>query len=58
MMGIVMPETCWAYNNYNKITSSGFLFFSYHNDARSNKHQINGTSLLFSESAFHEAVLI
>jgi len=20
MMGIVMPETCWAYKKYNKIT--------------------------------------
>ena len=31
MMGIVMPETCWAYNRYNKIkvASSSFLFFSF-----------------------------
>jgi len=42
MMGIVMPETCWAYKKYNIImTSSWFLFYSYHNDARSNKHQIS-----------------
>jgi len=40
MMGIVVPETCWAYKKCNKIvTSSWFLFFSYHNDARYNKHQ-------------------
>jgi len=42
-MGVVMPETCWAYKKYNKIISDiylGFLFFSYPNDARSNKHQI------------------
>jgi len=42
MMSIAMLETCWAYKKYNKIASDlvGFLFFSYHNDARSNKHQI------------------
>jgi len=43
MMGIVMLETCSAYKTkYNKISSGiylDFLFFSYHNDARSNKHQ-------------------
>jgi len=40
MMGIVMPETCWTYKKYNKISGIylAFLFFSYHNDARSNKH--------------------
>jgi len=45
MMGIVVPETCWAYKKYNKIivASSLFLFFSYHNEARSNKHQIHIT---------------
>ena len=26
MMGIVMPETCWTYKTYNKITS-GFIWF-------------------------------
>jgi len=44
MIGIAMSETCWAYKKYNKITSGiylVFLFFSYHNDARSNKHQIH-----------------
>ena len=43
MMGIVMPETCRAYTKHNKIISGiqlVFLFFSYHNDARSNKHQV------------------
>jgi hypothetical protein len=42
MMVIVVPETCWAYKEYNKIISGillVFLFLSYHNDARSNKHQ-------------------
>jgi hypothetical protein len=45
MMGIVVPETCWAYKKYNKIivTSSLFLFSSYHNEARSNKYQIHIT---------------
>ena len=40
MMGIVVPETSWAYKKYNKIISSILLvlFFSYHNDTRSNKH--------------------
>ena len=44
MMGIIVPKTCWAYKKCNKITSGiflVFLFFSYHNDARSIKHQIN-----------------
>jgi len=27
MMGIVMPETCWAYKKYNKIASSWFFIF-------------------------------
>jgi len=42
MMGIVVPETCSADKKYNKIMWHlvGFLFFSYHNDARSNEHQI------------------
>ena len=41
MMGIVMPETCWAYKKYNnKWHLVGFLFFSFHKDARSNKYQI------------------
>jgi len=42
MMGIVMPETCWAYKKYNKIMwhQVGFVFFSYNNEARSNKHQM------------------
>ena len=44
MMGLVVPETCWAYKKYNK-TSSGiylifFLFFSYKNHTGSNKHHI------------------
>ena len=41
MMGIAVPETCWSYRNYNKtyLTSSWFLFLSYHNDARSYTHQ-------------------
>ena len=25
MMGIVMPETCWAYKKYNKIISGIYL---------------------------------
>jgi len=25
MMGIVVPETCWAYEKYNKIISSIYL---------------------------------
>jgi len=32
MMGIVMPESCWAYKKHNKINKwhlVGFLFFSY-----------------------------
>jgi len=27
MMGILMFETCWAYNKYNKITSDIYLVF-------------------------------
>ena len=27
IMGIVMPETCWAYKKYNKITSGIWLVF-------------------------------
>jgi len=27
MMGIVVPETCWAYNKYNKIISRVYLVF-------------------------------
>ena len=27
MMGIVMPETCWAYKKYKKITSDIYLIF-------------------------------
>jgi len=27
MMGIVMPETCWAYKKYNKIISGIYLVF-------------------------------
>jgi len=50
MMGIVVPETCWAYKKYNKMSSGielVFRFFSYHNDARSNKHQIQQTCLKY-----------
>jgi len=25
MMGIVVPETCWAYKKYNKIISGNYL---------------------------------
>ena len=39
MMGMVMLETCWAYKRQNKIYQVTSLFFSYHNDARCNKHQ-------------------
>jgi len=42
-MGILMPETCWVSKKKNKSSKwhlVDFLFFSYHNDARSNKHQI------------------
>jgi len=44
MMGIVVHETCWAYKKHNKVISGiylVFLFFSYHNDARTNRHQIS-----------------
>jgi len=27
MMGIGVPETCWAYKKYNKITSDIYLIF-------------------------------
>jgi len=27
MMGIVVPETCWAYKKYNKIISGIYLVF-------------------------------
>ena len=27
MMGIVVPETCWAYKKYNKIISGVYLVF-------------------------------
>jgi len=27
MMGIVVPETCWAYKKYNKVTSGIYLVF-------------------------------
>ena len=27
MMGIVVPETCWAYKKYNKIISDIYLVF-------------------------------
>jgi len=39
---VLMSETCWVHKKKNKIASDkvGILFFSYHNDARSNKHQI------------------
>ena len=43
MMGIIVSKTCLAYKKYNKIISGfelAFLFFSYHNDALSSKHQI------------------
>jgi len=42
MMDILMSEICWAHKKWNKITSDiklVFLFFNYHNDARSNKHK-------------------
>jgi len=44
MMDILMSETCWLYKNWNKTASDiklVFLFFSYHNNARSNKHKIH-----------------
>ena len=28
MMGIVVPETCWAYKKYNKIISGIWLVFT------------------------------
>ena len=37
VLGIAMPKTCWAC----KLHLVGFSFFSFHNDARSNKHQID-----------------
>jgi len=30
MMGIVMPETCWAYKKYSKIMSGISLVFILH----------------------------
>ena len=46
MMGILVPKTCWAYKKpKNKWHLVGFLFFSYNNDARSNKHQTQRGSL-------------
>jgi len=30
MMGIVVPETCWAYKKYNKIKSGINLVFILH----------------------------
>jgi len=62
MMGIIVTETCWAFKKYNKITSgihlSFFLFFIYHNDARSNKHQsrlliLKYLSLFYTKTEFH-----
>jgi len=44
MMDILMSETCWAHKKWNKVASDiklVFLFFNYHNDARSNKHKID-----------------
>jgi len=54
-MGIVMPETCWDYNKWNLV---GFLFFSYHKDARSNTyllilHNLGETNLLLLSPAPH-----
>ena len=28
MMGIVVPETCWAYKKHNKIISGSYFFYS------------------------------
>jgi len=42
-MGTLMPETCWVSNKWNKSNKwhlVGYLFVSYHDDARFNKHQI------------------
>ena len=42
MMDILMSETCWAHKKWNKISKwhqVGLLFFSYYNDARSDKHK-------------------
>jgi len=39
MMGMVMPETCWAYKKYNKIISGiclVCLFFSWNKYLRDN----------------------
>jgi len=41
-MDVLMSETCWAHKERNKIASDikfDLLFFSYHNDVRSNKHK-------------------
>jgi len=38
-----MPETCWVSKKKNESSKwhlVGFLFLSYYNDARSNKHQL------------------
>ena len=50
-MDILMPETCWVskkWSKYNKSHLVGFLFFNYHNDARSNKHQIANFDVLLT----------
>ena len=42
-MDILMSETCWVHNKWNKIASDikfGFSFVNYCSDARSNKHLI------------------
>jgi hypothetical protein len=43
MMGIIVPETCWADNtlaiNYS-VASNWLLFHIFHNDAGSNSHQV------------------
>jgi hypothetical protein len=49
MMGVIVPETCWADNkfaiNYS-VASSWLLLHVFHNDARSNSRQ-NWINLLF-----------
>ena len=46
MMGILMTETCRVYKKENKKEWRLVgLFYSYHNDARSNKHNYQRTSV-------------
>jgi len=56
-MDILMPETCWVSKKWSKCNKwhlVGFLFFNYHNDARSNKHQTVIKVLVLTERGYLE----